>query len=276
MRSMLGAVIAMAVALPVGLSSQAGDASRVLTELKAAAGGADRVAAVRTVTANGVLQRVTPRGTVERTVEVAAAFPDKYVARTQLTDQGNMSIYRSTGFNGDGLINVTDAPPNLAAAGRDRLAMSDRLSAPTPEEQAENNRRILMNGKRDFARFALAMFGGSYDGHPVQLSYVALAESPDGKAHVIAATDAEGFEFRLFIDAAGHRPLMTTWSTPLPRDPSTVQEHRLYYSNFKTVDGLTLPHTIRHAVDGNVTDETTYAEIRINPEIDPRIFEVSR
>jgi hypothetical protein len=55
-----------------------------------------------------------------------------------------------------------------------------------------------------------------------------------------------------------------------------MQEHRLFYSNFKTADGLNLPHTVRHAVDGNVTEETTFEAIRINPAIDPKTFDISR
>jgi hypothetical protein len=81
---------------------------------------------------------------------------------------------------------------------------------------------------------------------------------------------------RLFVDVTTHRPLMMTWSEALPRDPETMQEHRLFYSNFKTVDGLSLPHTVRHAVDGNVTEETTFEAIRINPTIDPKTFDISR
>jgi len=275
--SVLAVFVAAATWLAPGVFGQASDVNQVLADMRAAAGGADRIAAVRTFSAEGTIQRVTPRGTVERTVEIAMALPDKYVARTQLTDQGNMSVYRRLGLNGDGLINETDAPPNLAAAGVNRRLLTDRpLTPPTPEAQEEANQRLLMNARAEFARLTLAMFGSSYDGAPVELSYAGLAESPDGTAHAINATGAWGFDVRLFVDSTTHRPLMMIWSQALPRDPATTQEHRLYYSNFNEVGGLTLPYTIRHAVDGNVTDETTYAEISINPEIDMERFAISR
>lgn len=254
--------------------------------MKTALGG-DKVAAVRTLTAEGTIQRVTPRGMVERTIELAIALPDKYVARTQLTDQGNMSVYRSTGFNGDGLINETEAPPNLAAAGRDRARLSDRPggAAPTEEQQAAAGLRMIMVAKRDFARYALGLLGSSYDGFPLQFSYAGLAESPDGSAHVIAARAADDWEARLFVDAKTSLPLMMVWSEPRPANPRapaaegeapTMVEHRIYYSNFKSVGGVMLPHTLRRSADGNVTEETTFKAFKVNPEIDSKKFAVSK
>jgi hypothetical protein len=285
-------MVAMAVATaivagPVWLSAQAQppDAAKVLADMRAALGGA-KVAAVKTLTAEGTIQRVTPRGTVERTLELAVALPDKYVARTQLTDQGNLSVYRSAGFNGVGLINETEAPPNLAAAGV-RARLSDRPggAAPTEEQQAAAAARIMAGAKKEFARLALGLLGSSFDGFPVTLSYAGLAESPDGSAHVIAAKAADDSEARLFVDAGTHMPLMIAWSEPRPANPRAAAdappaaptiEYRLYYSNFKEIDGVKLPHTWRRSVDGSVTEETTFTVFQVNPTIDSKKFEISR
>ncbi len=37
--------------------------------------------------------------------------------RDVVVNMGNMSIYRNSGFNGDGVINEIDAPPQLAGGG---------------------------------------------------------------------------------------------------------------------------------------------------------------
>ena len=283
MRRMMNALAVTLLMAPVLLLGQADEATRVLSNMRAALGGEDEVAAIKTMTAEGMIQRVTRRGTIELEMELAVELPDKYVTRTQLTNQGNMSIYRSAGFNGDGLINETEAPPNLSGAGGGDRLRDRPLSPPTPEQRAAANLRVMTAAKKNFARMALGMFGSSYNGFPLQFSYAGLAESPDGSAHVIRAQGAEGFGLRLFVDTVTHLPLMLTWSEPRRPNPRnaageapTLVEHRIYYSNFKSVDDLILPHTLRHSVDGNVTEETTLEEIKINPEIDSKRFETSK
>jgi hypothetical protein len=51
-------------------------------------------------------------------------------------------------------------------------------------------------------------------------------------------------------------------------------EYRIYYADFRDVDGLKLPFRIRRAVAGETIEETTFDRIRINAKIDPREFEV--
>lgn len=280
-------VIAAASAIgpgPVWLQAQAPDAAKVLADMKTALGG-DKVAAVKTLTAAGMIQRVTPRGTIERTHELAVALPDKYVARTQLTDQGNLSVYRSAGFNGVGLINQVEAPPVLGGAGF-RAERTDRAgAAPTAEQEAAAAARMMAGAKKEFARLGLALLGSSFDGFPLTFSYAGLAESPDGSAHVIVAKAADDSEARLFVDAGTHMPLMIAWAEPRPVNPRAAAdappapptiEYRLYYSNYKAVDGVMLPHTWRRSVDGNVMEETTFTAFTVNPTIDSKKFEISR
>jgi len=42
-------------------------------------------------------------------------LPDKYLMRSVLANLGNMSVYRNAGFNGNGVINETETPPNLGS-----------------------------------------------------------------------------------------------------------------------------------------------------------------
>ena len=53
-------------------------------------------------------------------------------------------------------------------------------------------------------------------------------------------------------------------------------ENRIYYADYRNVDGLKLPFRIRRAVAGETIEETTFDQIRINAKIDPRKFEVSK
>jgi hypothetical protein len=53
-------------------------------------------------------------------------------------------------------------------------------------------------------------------------------------------------------------------------------EHRMYYADFRDVDGLKLPFRIRRAIAGETIEETTFDRIRINARIDPRKFEAPK
>jgi hypothetical protein len=53
-------------------------------------------------------------------------------------------------------------------------------------------------------------------------------------------------------------------------------DYRIYYGDFRTVDGLTLPFRLRRAIAGETVEETTFDRIRINPKIDPRKFEAPK
>jgi hypothetical protein len=53
-------------------------------------------------------------------------------------------------------------------------------------------------------------------------------------------------------------------------------EYRMYYGDFREVDGMKFPFRIRRAVAGDTIEETTFDKIRINPKIDPRKFEAAK
>ncbi len=267
------------VALTAG---QAPDAEKVLADMHAALGGAAKVAAIKTVIAKGVSRRTTANGTVENDTELFLSLPDKFLIKSVVAGQGPMAVYRNAGFNGDGLIMATDAPPNLAAGMRTRLASSDRApgaagAEQTPEQAAAIRQRQLLNQKKEFARLTLALFGSSYAGFPLEFSYAGEAESADGTAHIIAAKGPDDFSAQLFVDTKTHRALMLVWSDPgAGPNAGRMIERRLYLADVKAVDGLSLPHTLRRSVDGRATEETTYPQLAINAKIDAKIFEVSK
>lgn len=336
MRKLMNVLVVTLVAGPALVLGQAADVNKVLADMRAALGGADKVAAVKTLTAVGRSARTNANGmTTEGDFELAMELPDKYVARTVLANLGTMSVYRSAGFNGNGVINETENPPNLAG-GHMVMIRTAGSAGPgqtqTPEQKAAADERMVLAAKKDFVRMTLGMFGSSYDAFPLEFSYAGLAESADGKAHVIGVKGADSFDAKLFVDAQTHMPLMLTWSDKEPLQmvqninrgggpgagqtvtmggggtftsagrggppPSEeeikkmmaeaearmtaaeaarkVVEYRIYYSNFKAVNGVKLPHTLQRSIDGKPTEETTFEQIKINPKIDKQKFAVSK
>ena len=53
---------------------------------------------------------------------------------------------------------------------------------------------------------------------------------------------------------------------------ATPVEHRLYFADYRDVDGLRLPFRLRRAIGAETTEETTFDRFRINTTIDPRRF----
>jgi hypothetical protein len=56
----------------------------------------------------------------------------------------------------------------------------------------------------------------------------------------------------------------------------TPVEHRLYFGDYREVDGVRFPFRLRRAIGQETTEETTFDRFRINTRIDPRKFESSR
>jgi hypothetical protein len=54
-----------------------------------------------------------------------------------------------------------------------------------------------------------------------------------------------------------------------------MPEQRLFFADFRDVDGLKLPFRIRRATGTETTEETTFDRYRINVRIDPRRFDTT-
>ncbi len=328
MRKVLNLAVVTMLAAPALLLGQSGDANKVLSEMRAALGGDAKLAAVKTMTVSGRALRPNPMGTttVENEFELAVELPGKYMMRTVLANLGNMSIYRNTGFNGDGLINLTDTPPNLAGGGAGQMItrlLSGNMSMSgqelTPAEKAEQDRKLVLTQKKEFARLTIGMFGQSFSAFPLEFSSVGEAEAADGKADVVDVKGPGDFTGRLFVDQKTRLPLMLTWMElePVqlqslarggmpagaqmggggrqmtPEDIQNIQrqleermrdaeaarrmvEYRIFYGDFKTVGGIKIPHSIQRSIDGKPSEELTLDQVKINPKIDARKFEITK
>jgi hypothetical protein len=53
-------------------------------------------------------------------------------------------------------------------------------------------------------------------------------------------------------------------------------EYRIYFADYREVDGMQWPFRLRKATGADTTEETTFDRFRINTKIDPRKFEVRK
>ncbi len=343
--------VASIVAAQAILAAQGGDADKVLAAARQALGGEKKLEAVKSLAIEGRTLRIGPDGTSsESNFEVAVELPDKFVRRDAVVNMGNMTIYRNSGFNGEGVINEIDAPPQLAGGGGNVVMFRTvgpggttftagtggagmTGTAPTPEQQEAARRAMLASSRQDFARMALGIFAKSPAAYPLTMTFVGEAESPDGKADVIEVKGEGEFAARLFIDSASHLPLMLSWmakepiamvrrvaggpggsgavavgggaavaGTPAGQAPRAsmspeerdallkqleeqqreaeakrrVVEYRLFYSDYRAVDGVQVPHRLQRSIDGKPTEETSFDKVKVNAKIDAKKFTVTK
>jgi hypothetical protein len=130
---------------------------------------------------------------------------------------GTANITRTSGFNGDGLIEEIDRPPMHGGAMFVRMGPGGAPSAnETPEQTEARRKAALLSAKQEFARLLIGMLAASPEGYPLQFTYAGQAEAPDGKADVLDVKGAGEFAGRLYVDSVTHLPLMLSWQAKEP------------------------------------------------------------
>ena len=296
-------------------------AERVLADARKALGG-DKLAELRTLVASGRTKRVRGNNLVPIEFEFLIQLPDKYVRVDEFPAEDMDPT--STGFNGEGLIQIPPPPaaPPTATMPPGAAAPGARGAMPGGRSPAMDPRRArLTTVKQDYARLALGLFAAS-SAYPLTFSWAAVAEAPQGRADVLDAKGEGNFALRYFINSETRLPIMVTWTTPptnvivtVPGQPppstvapgavvvtgppapakdapkeeldkytkdvlalrakaqATPVEHRLYFADYRDVDGLKLPFRLRRAIGTETTEETTFDRFRVNAKIDQRKFE---
>lgn len=294
------------------LFAQGGDAAKVMADMRTALGG-DKVAAVKALSASGSAMRSQGETSTGGEYELFAEFPDKFYTRRVAASTPMGNVILKSGFNGDGLILDTEQPASPGGGMVMRFGGPGAGPNATPEQQAADRKRQIDSAKQEFARMSLAMIGGSLPSFPLEFSYGGTAEAPDGKADIITVKGPADFAGKLFVDQKSHLPLMFSWMAKEPlvmtvggngrggggmvqmsassqadvekmmkdleerrkvaeANLKTV-EYRVYYGDFKRVDGVTLPHKFQQSVNGAASSEITIDKYKINPRIDAKAFE---
>jgi hypothetical protein len=231
-------------------AAQPDRAATVLAEARLALGGEARIAGVKTFIASGRTRQIRGNNLIPIEFEIQSEVPDKYSRRDEVPAQDTAPSL--SGFNGDTLILVPPLPPQQAAAAAGRVAAT----------------------RQEVARLMLGMFATSMGTLPLTFIYAGRAEAPQGQADVLEVTGPANFKARLFIDGQTRLPLMLTWQAPAapPAGAPSAVEQRMFFADYRDVDGLKLPFRIRRAAGADTTEETTFDRFRINARIDPGRF----
>jgi hypothetical protein len=170
-----------------------------------------------------------------------------------------------------------------------------RGDAPVDPAQIEAAQRRAWRG--ELTRFLLAWLLTA-DG---QVAWVATAEAPEGRADVLEITSSDAPSMRLFLDQTSHLPLMITWQGAAPQFVAAGRRGgggrgddgrgdggrggrgdagrggqqvslQMTLAEYKTVNGLRLPHRITRGTNDMTTEEWTIDSYRINQTFRADVF----
>jgi hypothetical protein len=272
-------------------AAAAGDsrAAVLLAQARAAIGGDKVLAGVRALSCAGTIQRAFGDRQVAGDLSIDLALPDKMLRSESLSPMGDASLLvTEQGLNGDTLlrsVRTLNTPPG---------ALIRTPPPPSPGSDAEA--QALRNSRAELARFVVAMLLASPSALPVDFTDAGEAEGPDGKADVLDVKGAGGFAAKLFLDKATHRPLMLSYRGASPRvivqtqrvqgppppaqpnaradapQPPEIVDITMFFDDYRSVDGVQLPHHVVRAVDGQTNEEWTFKTIKVNPSFKADAF----
>ena len=331
MKRVLQAVVLAVFAAQTLVIGQGEEVKRVLSQIRTALGGEDKLVAVKSIAVEGQSMRPAPDGsTVAQDFELAFELPAnavKFMKKDVVMNLGNATISRRSGFSGTELIDETDMPASMGDGVRvTRMGAGGPLPAnATAEQVAARKTQQLQANRREFARFAIGMLGTTTGAYPTEFVYAGQVDSMDGKADVLDVKAADGFAAKLYVDGKSHLPMMLVWMDKEPlrvmmggnggtvmsgpggggmvrtfstagdgqQDPAKMQEemnarlreaeaarktveYRLFYAEYKMVDGVRMPTRIQRMVDGLPTEEMSLDKIKVNTKIDPAKFAIAK
>lgn len=270
-------------------------ADELIAQGRAAIGGDKSVAKVQGLSFVGTVSRAMGERTVGGELTLDLQLPDKMLRTDSISPMGDsVIVIQEQGFNGDTLLRFS----KVSGAGPGMMIRTP----PPPAEGSSEEAQQLRNSRADFARLAVALLLTSPRSMPVNFTYGGEAESPDGKADVIDLKGEGSFTAKLFLDQTSHRPLMLSYRGVSPQirvQTQTMQgppggrgrgeveaghaapaappapelvDINMFFDDYRSVDGVMLPHHVMRAVDGKTTEEWTFKTVKVNPPFKPDTF----
>jgi hypothetical protein len=254
-------------------------AEELLRQARLALGGEARIKTALSLSISGTLRRVTENQDQSGEIKLDFLMPDKFRKTETMNVIAGIELTLVTTLNGD-------------QAWKDSKSSSSgnaQVTVMRPGGQGGQQPVPLPEVRAEFARHLLALLLTAPPSFPMQFSYFGEAEAPDGRADVIDAKGPDGFAAKLFLDKKTHRPLMLSYVGTVGR-MSTMRavggsrddidklvkeaqanavrqtaEIQLHFADYRTVDGILLPHHITRSANGKLTEEWQITKFKLNP-----------
>jgi hypothetical protein len=287
MQRLIVSLISLAMTLGGFAARAAGDtkAEALLAQARAALGGEKNLNQVQGLSAVGTYQREMGDRQLNGEITIDLQLPDKMLRTESMRPMGDATIEMVQGVNGEQVLRHS----RTIGGGP---GMMVRMAPPADGADAEA--LALRNQRADMARLTLAFLLTSPAPMPLEYTYGGEAEADDGKADVIDVKGPGTFAARLFFDKKSHQLLMLAYRGVAPRmvvqtrrgdgpppaaaetpgsmPPPQVVDIQLFVDDYRTVNGILLPHRFSRSIDGKPAEEMTFKTIKINPVFKPDAF----
>jgi hypothetical protein len=288
-RLVLCAAAMYAVSAPAA-AQDANKGAALLLEARRALGGEEKLRAIRALDVRGDFKRAAGQITLAGELQVRLELPDKLRRDEDLNlPGGGVAVARTEVLNGSTVWEDGSGGTLIGRLGRGARGAGGPRGGPAAIDPAQVEEAQRRARQIELSRFLLAWLL-TVDG---EASWIATAESPDGKADVIEITPANGPVTRLFLDQTTHLPLMVSWQgvapqllarargaqgsgtptqAPPPQRPQQQATLQMTLADYKTVDGVKLPHLMTRGVNDMTIEEWTIDRYDVNPSFKSDVF----
>jgi hypothetical protein len=199
--------------------------------------------------------------------------------------------------------NFEDGGGNRGRGGRGNLNLTALLGGPNTEGLDAQTKQDVEHKAvaSEMARMLIAFLVTTKE----EIAWIGIAESPEGKADVLEFTTPDGVVTHVMIDDKNHVPLLLSWTGIASQlgnfnrgggggnrgnrggggaqqqgnrggnrgGAGQVAPLQMYLSDYKSVNGLKLPHLIQSGSNGETTEELVVKSYRINPTFKADLFD---
>ncbi len=288
-------------------------AAPILAATRQALGG-DKLATIRTLIAKGQTRRLRGNNLVPILFQMDLELPDKFLrADESLWDNSDPT---ALGFNGNDLLQVPPpaAPPARAGAPPVPQAALDAARVARIRTVKQDFVRFALGMfARSFDTYPLTFGYAAQAQAPQGTADVLDVRGPDGFAMRFFIQSETRMPLMVgwtlpptaVVVAVTGQPAPATVApgavvvtAPAPPAASAPQEqkdqyakdvlalrqkaqatpveHRIYFADYRDVDGVKFPFRLRRAIGADTTEETTFDRFQINPRIAAQKFAVTR
>jgi hypothetical protein len=307
--SKLASIVLLLTAAMVSAQTPAPDPTAVLAASRSALGGEARLAAVKTIAATGRTRQIRGENLVPIEFELAMELPNKYMRKDEVPAQESGPT--TIGFNGDDLIQEpVNAGPPQGRPGGPPPPTPEQLEAQRRARvigvKQDFARLVLGMFATSFSGYPLTFtYAGQAeapqgmadvleakgapnltlrlfvyrDTHlPVMVTWQGAAPGPGrgagpgrGSATGPPPTPGPG-------PSGGAAPAAgpAAGAAPGAERGAPPPENRIYFADYRDVDGVKFPFRLRRAFGQDPVEETVFDRFRINSKIDPKKFEVRK
>lgn len=292
--SCLAIALLVLMLMPTPQATADNRAQELIKQARAALGGEAALNGVHGLSLSGKLRRDDKSGEIK----LDLLLPDKFKRSETMTLIADIDATFTSALNGDQVWNDSST-----SGGSGNVRVNSRSVRPNNDSQAQTARGQQL--RMEFARQLLGLFLTSNAAFPLDYTYAGEAEAKDGRADVLDIKGPGGFAVRLFLDKTSHRPLMmkyrgfiptTTINTSVSQAGNREDMEKIvkdakegkgaarsaarpegdlevYFSDYRTVNGIMLPHHISKMINGKLGEEWTIKKYTVNPPLTAQDFE---